>query len=99
MVAYSRPVSVAEPGAVVELAAAHRPLVILLDIMMPGMDGYTVANRLRRDPRTAAIPIVFVSGAAPISSTLDLGVGAVAHVEKPFTPTTLRAALGQALET
>ncbi len=92
--------SIADPETVVELAATHRPAVILLDIMMPGLDGYTLATRLRGDPRTAAIPIVFVTGQdAPIYRTLSFGVGAVAHVEKPFTPTTLRAALGHALGT
>lgn len=68
--------------------------------MMPRMDGYTVATQLRGDPRTAAIPIVFLTGQeAPIYRTLSFGVGAVAHVQKPFTVTTLRAAVGRALGT
>jgi CheY-like chemotaxis protein len=87
-----------EPDTVPELAALHQPAVILLDIMMRGMDGYTLATRLRGDLRTASIPIVFMTGeAAPIYRTLSFGVGAVAHVEKPFTPATLQAAIGRAL--
>lgn len=92
--------SISEPDTVLELAATHRPALLLLDIMMPGTDGYTLATRLRGDPRTAAIPIVFISGQqAPIYRTLSFGVGAVAHVQKPFTATTLRAAVGLALGT
>ncbi len=88
----------ADPEATLAMAAAHRPAVIILDIMMPRMDGYTVATQLRGDPRTAGIPIVFLTGQeAPIYRTLSFGVGAVAHVQKPFTPTTLRAAIGRAL--
>jgi|RhiMetdeSRZDD1v2_1073273.scaffolds.fasta_scaffold626181_3 chemosensory pili system protein ChpA (sensor histidine kinase/response regulator) len=91
--------AIAEPEAVVELAAAHRPTVILLDIVMRGLDGYAVATRLRGDPRTEKIPIIFITGQdAPIYRTLSFGVGAVAHLQKPFTMTTLRDALGQALE-
>ncbi len=90
--------SIAEPDAVLELAAQHRPAVILLDIMMPGLDGYTLATRLRGDARTETIPIVFMTGQeAPIYRTLSFGVGAVAHVQKPFTMATLRAAIGRAL--
>lgn len=93
-----RAVSTAEPDDALELAAAHRPALILLDVMMRGTDGYTLATRLQGDPRTAGIPLVFMTGqGAPIYRTLSFGVGAVAHVQKPFTLTTLRAAVGQAL--
>ena len=89
-----------DPETVVEAAAVHQPALILLDIMMRGLDGYTLATRLRGDPRTAEIPIVFMTGQeAPIYRTLSFGVGAVAHVQKPFTPATLRAAVGRALST
>jgi CheY-like chemotaxis protein len=88
----------AESDGVLEWAVAHGPAVILLDIMMPGPDGYTIATHLRGDLRTASIPIIFITGQdAPIYRTLSFGVGAIAHVQKPFTLTTLRAAVGVAL--
>jgi CheY-like chemotaxis protein len=93
-------VALADPGAVLEQAAAHRPALIVLDVMMPGMDGYTLAARLREDPRTATIPIVFITGQTErMYRTLSADAGAVAHVQKPFTVETLRAAVGRALAT
>jgi putative two-component system response regulator len=93
-------VALADPGAVLEQAATHRPALIVLDVMMPGMDGYTLAARLREDPRTATIPIVFITGQTePMYRALSADAGAVAHVQKPFTVETLRAAVGRALAT
>jgi CheY-like chemotaxis protein len=93
-------VAMAEPEAVLEQAAAHRPALIVLDVMMPGMDGYTLAARLRADPRTATIPVVFITGQTePMYRTMSTDAGAVAHVQKPFTVDELRAAVGRALAT
>jgi len=93
-------IALADPGAVLEQAAAHRPALIVLDVLLPGMDGYTLAARLREDPRTTTIPIVFITGqAGPRYRALSMSVGAVAHVQKPFTVETLRAAVGRALGT
>jgi putative two-component system response regulator len=91
-------IALGEPAAVLEQAAAHRPALIILDIMMPGMDGYTVADQPRRDPRTTHIPIVFITGhSAPLYRALSEEAGAVAHVQKPFTAEELRVAVGRAL--
>lgn len=51
-----------DPSRAVELVATKQPGVVLLDIMMPDMDGYEVASRLKADPRTAEIPIIFLTG-------------------------------------
>lgn len=51
-----------DPARAVELVATKQPGVVLLDIMMPDMDGYEVASRLKADPRTAEIPIIFLTG-------------------------------------
>jgi CheY-like chemotaxis protein len=56
-------VETAVNGAALALAASIRPAAILLDIMMPGMDGIEVAQQLRADPRTHPIPIVLMSAA------------------------------------
>jgi CheY-like chemotaxis protein len=69
---------------------AFRPDVLLLDVMMPGMDGPTTLTRLRRDPRFAAAPAIFFTAKAnpgEIQRLIDLG--AVGVVGKPFDPGTL----------
>ena len=64
-----------------------QPELILLDIRMPGMDGYSVLSRLKSDPATAHIPVIFVSGlddAADVASGLELGVAD--YITKPVDP-------------
>jgi CheY-like chemotaxis protein len=73
-----------------ELAARHRPQLIVMDVMMPGMDGYTALARLRGQPATAEIPIIMLTGSAdPAYRQLSEGLGAYAHVTKPFSPVLL----------
>jgi diguanylate cyclase (GGDEF)-like protein len=68
-----------------ELACAHQPNLILLDIMMPGMNGFEVCNQLRSDPATAAIPIIFLSSLnAPLDKVQAFQHGAADYVTKPF---------------
>lgn len=71
-------------------ASADPPDVVLMDVMMPGMDGPTVLARLRADPRTAAVPIVFLTAKSSDAESGDwqqLGVAGV--ISKPFDPMTL----------
>ena len=75
-----------------EKAWASLPDLVLLDIMMPGMDGLTVCDRLRFDPRTRDVPIIFLTAkgdpdAASLASVLD----AYAYIHKPFSPEELLA--------
>ena len=73
-----------------EVAARDRPDVVLLDVMMPGMDGPTTLRRLREQPETAAIPVVFVTAKVQrheVQRYLDLG--AIGVIGKPFDPMTL----------
>jgi len=71
----------------VALAQAHHPALVVLDVMMPEMDGYTALTRLRGHPATRSIPVIVLTGQGePIYRTLSLGVGAVAHLTKPFSP-------------
>ena len=82
---------VAESGALaLSLAAAGRPDVILLDVMMPGMDGPTTLVRLRGDAATAAIPVIFMTANAQ-RHEIDryLRMGAAGVITKPFDPMTL----------
>jgi DNA-binding response OmpR family regulator len=64
-----------------------RPDLILLDLMLPDLDGFGVCEILRRDPLTATIPIVIVSAwASSDSRNLGLELGALDYLTKPFSP-------------
>ena len=64
-----------------------RPDIILLDIMMPEMDGFEVCRQLKGDPDTAAIPIVFITAMSDAEDeTLGLELGAVDYISKPINP-------------
>ena len=71
----------------VEAARAERPDVILLDVMMPGMDGWEVFGELLKDDQTAKIPIVFLTARAELrDQARGLELGGVDYVTKPFNP-------------
>jgi DNA-binding response OmpR family regulator len=64
-----------------------RPDIILLDLMLPDLDGFGVCEILRRDPLTATIPIIIISAwASPDSRNLGLELGALDYITKPFHP-------------
>ena len=75
-------------------ALERRPDLILLDVMMPVMDGPTTLARLRDNPKTADIPVVFMTARAQ-TRELDLfmSLGAVGVIAKPFDPMTLAASV------
>jgi CheY-like chemotaxis protein len=81
-------VMVAESGAdAIEHAARVRPDVILLDVMMPGMDGPATLGKLRADPALASIPVIFMTAKVQkreIGRYLALGANGV--ISKPFDP-------------
>ncbi|QAZ41489.1 DNA-binding response regulator [Methylibium sp. Pch-M] len=73
--------------AALERAAHARPDVVLLDALMPGMDGFEVARRLKRDAATAHIPIVFMTGLAETEHVeAAFEAGGVDYVTKPIRP-------------
>src|SRR5438067_1641741 len=75
-----------------ELAVKERPEIILLDVMMPGMDGFEVCRRLKADPLTADIPVVMVTALSEASDRLrGLEVGADDFLTKPVNDTALFA--------
>lgn len=68
-----------------EIARSRRPAAVLLDLMLPGLDGLEVAKRLRRDPETREIAIIMLTAKGEESDViLGLGVGADDYVVKPF---------------
>jgi diguanylate cyclase (GGDEF)-like protein len=83
-----------------EKAASLQPDLILLDVDMPEMDGFEACRRLKADPATSAIPVVFLSGASTAQQKVQgLDLGAVDYVTKPFDPAELRARVRAALRT
>ena len=73
------------------IARANNPDMILLDIVMPGMDGYEVCTALKSDPATEHIPITFVTAEnTPEDEARGLSLGAIDFITKPFNPETLK---------
>lgn len=81
------------------LAGAPKPDLVLLDVLMPRMDGYAVFARLREDPATRDIPVIFVTG---LDSTEDeekgLALGAVDYIAKPYRSSIVLARVRTQLE-
>ena len=81
-------------------ASAEKPDLVLLDVMMPDMDGYEVCRRLKANPETASIPIVFIT-AKTSEDDRERGIeaGAIDYIHKPFSAPILiervQAYLGQ----
>ena len=90
----------AEDGATgVEVARRETPDVILLDVMMPGMDGWDVFGELLEDERTANIPVVFLTARAELrDQARGLELGGVDYVTKPFDPLELAPLIDDLLE-
>ena len=73
-----------------DVARLERPDVILLDVMMPGLDGWRVAEELLDDDRTEEIPIVFLTARAELRDRArGIDLGGVDYVTKPFNPVEL----------
>lgn len=86
-------VSGVDPAQLFLLVETHRPDIILLDVMLPGIDGWDLLGRLKRDPATRAIPVI-ISTILPQES-LAIMLGAADFLRKPFTREQLLAALEQ----
>jgi DNA-binding response OmpR family regulator len=82
-----------------ELAQEGRPDAILLDVMMPGLDGWAVAEALLRDERTGAIPIIFLTARADLRDRArGLDLGGLDYITKPFNPVELASLVRGVLE-
>ena len=93
-------VVVAENGQqALDMARSEQPDMVMLDVMMPEMDGYDVIGQLKGDPKTAEIPVIFVTA---MDSTEDeergLDHGAVDYITKPLRPAIVRARVRTHLE-
>ncbi|MFQ5399526.1 MAG: PleD family two-component system response regulator [Anaerolineae bacterium] len=82
-----------------EKVRKSRPDVILLDVMMPGMDGFSVCEALRNEKETAALPIIMLSAKTDLDSmNKGLRVGATKYLTKPISPEDLTQHVRDALE-
>ena len=81
------------------IAFDQNPDLILLDVMMPEMDGYEVCTRLKQDPRTRGIPVIFVTALDQEGDeTKGLGLGAIDYFTKPIQPPIVQARVRNHLE-
>jgi CheY-like chemotaxis protein len=80
----------------VQLARSERPDLVVLDIMMPRMDGYEACNKIKSYDETRDVPIVFLSAKAQ-QSDIDMGTsfGVTHYLTKPFDPTELLEVVGR----
>ena len=70
-----------------QMAIKESPDIILLDIMMPGMNGYTVLDILKKDERTKNIPVIMVTARSQeVDKEKAESLGASAYIPKPFSP-------------
>ncbi|HUX36285.1 MAG TPA: response regulator [Rectinemataceae bacterium] len=85
--------------AIERLRTAAAPDLVLLDIVMPGMDGYEVCARIMADPGTRGIPVIFLSSLdAAADESRGLALGAVDYISKPFAPAIILARIRNHLE-
>jgi CheY-like chemotaxis protein len=78
---------VADPARAIESMIAFRPDLVMLDWMMPGMDGPTLMRKMRQTPETRALPVVFVTAKASQRELSELkALGAAGTISKPFAP-------------
>jgi DNA-binding response OmpR family regulator len=83
----------------IEAARRERPDVILLDVMMPRLDGWEVADALLQDESTSEIPIIFLTARAEVRDRArGLDIGGVEYITKPFNPLELAPLIESLME-
>jgi len=83
----------------IEIAMSERVDLILLDVIMPGMDGYEVCRRLKSNPHTTNIPVIFISAMTEVKDeTKGLEMGAIDYIFKPVNPAIVRVRVKNHLE-
>ena len=89
----------ADGSEAIEAVRRTRPALVLLDVMMPGVDGWSVAAQLAADDETREIPVVFLSARAAYEDRVQAqDLGAVGYVVKPFDPVELGGIVRDVLE-
>lgn len=79
-------------AALKKISTAPFPDLVLLDIVMPGMDGYEVCRQLKENPKTQHIPVIFITAVSEVMDEAKaFEIGAVDYITKPFNPLTVKA--------
>jgi len=87
---------VTDPLQAIGVITAFKPDLVMLDWMMPGMDGPTLFRKMKEDPQTAALPVVFITAKAQTRDMAELmALGAAGTISKPFSPKDLPDQLRQ----
>ncbi|MGH2773367.1 MAG: response regulator transcription factor [Actinomycetota bacterium] len=82
-----------------DMASSRQPSLILLDIMMPNMDGWTAKEKLSQNKDTADIPVIFLSARAQLADIKKgYDLGAAEYITKPFDPAELISTISQVLD-
>lgn len=82
-----QPLLAANGAEALALAQNEKPALIVLDLMLPGPDGFEICRTLRRQPATAGIPVIFLSARSEeVDRVIGLELGAEDYVTKPFSP-------------
>jgi DNA-binding response OmpR family regulator len=89
----------ADGASGLELARSEKPDAILLDVMMPGLDGWNVAERLLTEEGTSSIPIIFLTARADLRDRVrGMDAGGVDYITKPFNPLELASLVRSVVE-
>lgn len=90
--------AVADGQAALDAALQERFDVVLLDVMMPRVDGFTACARLKADPKTCGIPVIFLTAKSQeIEVQHGLAIGALGYIVKPFDVFSLAQKIGDIL--
>ena len=85
-VGYTDFVEAADGAQAVELYKEHKPDLVLLDVMMPEMDGYETLRQIKKMPESEDLPVIFLTAKSDSSSEEEgLSLGAVDYITKPFS--------------
>lgn len=86
--------------AAIDLLKKNNPHMVILDIMMPGMDGFSVLGKLKENPKTRSIVVVMLTSKGDASSIRKaISLGAADYIIKPFTPAILLEKIKRILKT
>lgn len=88
--AYNGAEALARLGVEPKAEGVTFPDLIIMDVMMPVLDGYATATRLREDPTTRAIPLIILTAKGQMKELFEMAPNVAAYIEKPFDPKNLR---------
>lgn len=88
--AYNGAEALAKLGVEPKAEVGTYPELIIMDVMMPVLDGYATATRLREEPTTRAIPLIILTAKGQMKELFEMAPNVAAYIEKPFDPKNLR---------